>query len=101
MTKREKRLTRLKQNINNVSFEDLRKVLEDHGFVLKSVSGSHFTFHAKIETKSYRITIPRHRPVKSVYVDKAFELIELINIQGLQKDENIDEGTEDQEQDDE
>lgn len=34
LTKRQKRLQKLRQSPKDVSFEELRQVLEDHGFVL-------------------------------------------------------------------
>jgi len=39
MTKRQKRLQKLRQNPKDVSFEELRQVLEDHGFVLDHATG--------------------------------------------------------------
>jgi predicted RNA binding protein YcfA (HicA-like mRNA interferase family) len=49
VTKREKRLQRIRQNPNNVSFKDLRALLEDHGFALERSSGSHHSFKVKIK----------------------------------------------------
>lgn len=76
MTKREKRLRKIRQNPKNVSFEDLRKVLEDFGFELKRSSGSHHSFSIIIEGEPHLLVIPYRRPVKTVYVREALKLID-------------------------
>jgi len=48
MSKRKKRLERIRQNSNNVSLDDLRRVLEDYGFEYKQTVGSHYTFSVVI-----------------------------------------------------
>jgi predicted RNA binding protein YcfA (HicA-like mRNA interferase family) len=50
VSKRRKRLEKLRQNPKDVSFDDLRKVLEDFGFELVRSCGSHFAFrHDELE----------------------------------------------------
>lgn len=71
MTKRQKRLERLRQNPGNVRFEDLRQVLEDYGFVLKRVQG-------RIGDETITFSVPFRRPVKVVYINEALELIDQI-----------------------
>lgn len=55
MSKREKRLQKLRQNQKDVSFEELRQVLEDHGFTLDHATGSHFTFRAVVRDKAFKV----------------------------------------------
>ncbi len=63
MTKREKRLRKLRQNPNNVSFDELRLGLEAEGFTLDHVTGSHHVFRTQSGVK---VVIPFARPVKPV-----------------------------------
>jgi predicted RNA binding protein YcfA (HicA-like mRNA interferase family) len=79
MTKREKRLQKLRQNPNNVSFDELRKVLEAEGFVLDHATGSHFTFRVRSEFEIFTVVIPFARPVKPVYVRQALAVIDILN----------------------
>lgn len=67
MSKRKKRLERLRQNPKNVSFEDLQLVLEDYGFKLKRSSGSHHSFQLTISGEVRLLVVPYRRPVKPVY----------------------------------
>ncbi|MEQ8674485.1 MAG: type II toxin-antitoxin system HicA family toxin [Aggregatilineales bacterium] len=92
MSKREKRLQKLRQNYKNASFEDLRLVLEDFGFELLRSSGSHHTFKITINDVSRQLVVPYRRPVKSIYVTQALALIDnVIAFQEEQaKDENDD-----------
>jgi predicted RNA binding protein YcfA (HicA-like mRNA interferase family) len=81
MSKREKRLQRIKQNPKNVSFDDLRALLEDYGFVLERSSGSHHSFKAEMGGESVLFVVPYRRPVKPIYVKEALMLIEEIEAQ--------------------
>jgi predicted RNA binding protein YcfA (HicA-like mRNA interferase family) len=92
MTKREKRLQKLRQNPKNVSFDDLRKVLDDYGFELVRSSGSHHSFNITIASEPRLLVIPYSRPVKAVYVQVALSLIEL-----LEQELEDGEGSEDDE----
>jgi len=87
MTKREKRLQKLRQNPNNVSFEALQQVLLDFDFELKRSSGSHHTFSITIDGTPHILVVPFRRPVKPVYVREALRLIERINNQEANDDE--------------
>jgi predicted RNA binding protein YcfA (HicA-like mRNA interferase family) len=78
MSKREKRLEKIRQNPKDVSFEELRQVLEDHGFTLESVAGSHHNFKRRVKTETFKITIPYHKPIKSFYVKQAIKAIDAI-----------------------
>ncbi len=84
MTKREKRLQKIRQNPRNVAFGELQQVLEDYGFYMKAGTGtSHNVFIALIKDKDWTLVIPFKQPhVKETYVKKALkaidEIIELI-----------------------
>lgn len=43
MTKRDKRLQKLRQNPRQVSFEEIKQVLEDYGYIHVRTQGSHHT----------------------------------------------------------
>ncbi|MDZ7665843.1 MAG: type II toxin-antitoxin system HicA family toxin [Desulfotignum sp.] len=51
MTKSQKRNQKIRQNQNNVKFHDFMTWLQENGFVLHRISGSHHVFiHPVIET---------------------------------------------------
>ncbi|MBZ0310271.1 MAG: type II toxin-antitoxin system HicA family toxin [Anaerolineae bacterium] len=76
MTKREKRLQKLRQNPKNVSFQDLKTVLEDFGFELVRSSGSHHSFSIMIGQEQHLLVIPYSRPIKTIYVRETLDLID-------------------------
>lgn len=78
MSKREKRLQKLRQNPKNVAFDDLKQVLEDYGFELDHATGSHFIFRLKVNNTAFRVVIPFGRPVKSRYVIQTVETIDQV-----------------------
>jgi predicted RNA binding protein YcfA (HicA-like mRNA interferase family) len=81
MTKRDKRLKKLRQNFKDVSFDEIKQVLEDFGFIHVRTSGSHHTFIAIIGERNWRLTIPFHRPIKTPYIKQAIEAIdEILNM---------------------
>ena len=86
MSKRQKRLDRIRQNPKNVSLENLRRVLEDYGFEYKRTVGSHYTFCYTVGGETKLFTVPFKRPVKTVYVRRALKLIDLI-IEEQEQDE--------------
>lgn len=66
MSKREKLLDSIKNGPNNVTFSQIRKLLELSGFELDRVSGSHHVFRRNVTI----IPIPVHNNrVKVVYVN--------------------------------
>ncbi|NJL81894.1 MAG: type II toxin-antitoxin system HicA family toxin [Chloroflexaceae bacterium] len=79
MTKKEKLLKRLKNNPNNVTFTDVRKLMEQENFRLDHITGSHHVF--KREEVTFVIPVHNNR-VKSIYVKRAIELIEQDNQKG-------------------
>ncbi|MBC8098548.1 MAG: type II toxin-antitoxin system HicA family toxin [Armatimonadetes bacterium] len=76
MTKQQKRIEKLRNNPQNVSFEALRQVLEAAGFELDHATGSHHIFRQKIDELVLRVNIPFARPVKSRYVKQALQAID-------------------------
>ena len=59
----------------SVRFEELRKVLENFGYTMYAPKGgsSHATFRKK---GCSPITIPRHAPIKKVYVEMVKRVVE-------------------------
>ena len=78
MSKRKKRLERIRQNPKNVSLDDLRLVLEDYGFEYKQTVGSHYTFSYILGGQVELFVVPFRRPVMPVYVKRAIKLIDQI-----------------------
>ena len=91
MSKRQKRLQRLQQNPKNVSFDDLKQVLEDYGFEHVRTTGSHHTFIAIRGESDWRLTIPFNRPIKQAYVMQSLNAIhEIIRIDSLKEETDDD-----------
>ena len=76
MSKRQKRLARIRQNPNNVSLDELQKVLNDYGFEYKQTVGSHYTFSVLVGDTTKLLVVPFRRPIKIAYVKKALKLID-------------------------
>ena len=75
MSKTQKALQRLLTGSSdaNITFEELRRVLIRLGFEERVPKGSHYTFaHPAVPSI---LTVPKHKPLKSVYVRKARALI--------------------------
>jgi predicted RNA binding protein YcfA (HicA-like mRNA interferase family) len=90
MSKRKKLLQRIQRNPKNVTLEDMRKLLEQYGFVVRRSRGSHFSFIGTIDDKEELLVIPYNQPLQAVYVKKALRLIERISQQSEEEegDEN-------------
>lgn len=73
MSKREKLLETIKNGPNNVTFSQIRKLLENSGFTLDRISGSHHVFR-RADT-IFAIPVHNNR-VKTVYVKRVLELID-------------------------
>ena len=75
VSKFEKLLQRIKNLDNGLRFEELKKVLESLGYEMNSPHGgsSHFTFRKKGHIP---ITIPKHEPIKIVYIRLIKDTIE-------------------------
>ena len=67
MCKWDKLLSRILSLDNELRFQELKKVLEYYGYEMNSPRGgsSHCTFRKKGKLP---ITVPRHEPIKKVYV---------------------------------
>ena len=75
MSSWDKLLGRILSLSKDLRFEELRKVLEEYGYVMKAPrgGGSHFTFRKPGCTP---ITIPKHEPIKKVYVEMVRKIVE-------------------------
>jgi predicted RNA binding protein YcfA (HicA-like mRNA interferase family) len=73
MAKKAKLLAKLRNNPTNVSFEELDTLLRSYGFECRRPSGgSHYVYKRGDD----KLSVPRHKPIKTVYVKKAVTLIE-------------------------
>lgn len=75
MSKWLKLLERVCSLSNDIRFEELKKILESYGYVMKGASSgsSHFTFR---KPDCAPITIPKHEPIKKTYIIMVKEVIE-------------------------
>ena len=75
MSKWEKLLQRILSLSKDLRFDELHKVLEDYGYQMFSPrsSSSHYTFR---KPGSQPITIPKHEPIKKVYVEMVRNIVE-------------------------
>lgn len=75
MTKWDKLLARILSLSSDLRFEELRRVLQSYGYEERRPSGgsSHSTFRKK---GCHPITIPRHEPIRRVYVEMVRQVVE-------------------------
>lgn len=75
MSKWDKLICRIKTLSADVRFEELRKVLEEYGYIMNGPrnGSSHYTFR---KTGCRSITIPKHKTIKKVYVELVKEIVE-------------------------
>lgn len=75
MSKWEKLLKRICMLSKDLRFEELRKVLEGYGYVMTAPrsGSSHYTFR---KPGCQPITIPKHEPIKAVYVEMVRDIVE-------------------------
>jgi len=78
LSKREKQLQKIRQNPKDVSFDELNQTLQDYGFQLRRVTGSHHIFEYILNGKRHKFILPLGRPIKTYYVKDALRLIDLI-----------------------
>ncbi len=59
----------------DLRFDELRKVLESYGYMMNAPKGgsSHYTFR---KVGCQPITIPKHEPIKKVYVEMVKQIVE-------------------------
>lgn len=75
MSKWDKLIQRIKSLDKNIRFEEIQKVLEYFGYEanVPRGGGSHFTFRKNGRAP---ITIPKHKHIKTVYVESVRDVIE-------------------------
>lgn len=75
MSRWEKLLTRICSLSKGLRFDELRNVLESYGYKMYAPKGgsSHYTFR---KTGCQPITIPKHEPMKKVYVEMVKQIVE-------------------------
>lgn len=75
MSKWDKLLKKISSLSKNMRFAELQKILESYGYKIGQSKGgsSHYTFRKEGYTP---ITIPKHEPIKKVYVEMVKEVIE-------------------------
>lgn len=75
MSRWDKLLVRVKELSKDLRFDELRKILEWYGYEMHAPRGgsSHYTFR---KPGCSPITIPKHEPVKKVYVELVREVVE-------------------------
>ena len=75
MSRWEKLLARICTLSKDMRFEELRKVLESYGYTMNAPRGgsSHYTFR---KARCAPITIPKHEPIKKVYVELVKQVVE-------------------------
>ncbi len=75
MSKWDKLLKRILTLSKDMRFDELRKVLESYGYEMHAPKGgsSHYTFRKK---GCNPITIPKHEPIKKVYVEMVKQVVE-------------------------
>ena len=75
MSKFDKLIKEILSLSKDLRFSELKKVLEFYGYIMESPrsGSSHFTFRKK---GCNPITIPKHEPIKRIYVQKVKEIVE-------------------------
>lgn len=75
MSRWDKLLVRVKELSKDLRFDELRKILEWYGYEMHAPRGgsSHYTFR---KPGCFPITIPKHEPIKKVYVELVREVVE-------------------------
>ncbi len=75
MSKWDKLITRISNLSKDLRFDELRKILESYGYTMKEPRGgsSHYTFRKQ---GCQPITIPKHEPIKRIYVERVKQVIE-------------------------
>lgn len=75
MSKWKKLLEKILLLSNDLRFEQLQKVLEEYGYTMTNPKSgsSHYIFRKKGKNP---ITIPKHEPIKKVYVEMVKKVVE-------------------------
>ena len=75
MTKWDKLIAKILTLSKDLRFDELRKVLESYGYEMHAPrsGSSHYTFR---KPGCQPITIPKHEPIKKVYVEMVCQIVE-------------------------
>lgn len=75
MSQWEKLIARIYHLSKDLRFNELRKILESYGYEMNAPQSgsSHYTFRKK---GCRPITIPKHEPIKKIYVEMVRQIIE-------------------------
>ena len=75
MSSWDKLLIRIRALSKDLRFDELRKVLEEYGYEMRTPRGgsSHYVFRKE---GCMPITIPKHDPIRKVYVELVKEVVE-------------------------
>ncbi len=75
MSQWDKLLAKIYSLSKDLRFHELRKVLESYGYVMNAPKkgSSHYTFR---KPGCQPITIPKHEPIKRVYVEMVRQVVE-------------------------
>ena len=75
MSQWEKLLMCIQKLSNDLRFQELRRVLESYGYEMRAPKNgsSHYTFRKQ---GCMPITIPKHEPIKKVYVERVRQIVE-------------------------
>ena len=75
MSKWDKLLLRIRNLSKDLRFDELKKVMESYGYTMNAPKGgsSHYTFRKQ---GCQPITIPKHEPIKRVYVELVKQIVE-------------------------
>ena len=75
MSKWDKLLSKILSLSKDMRFQELKRVLEYYGYQMKAPSSgsSHYTFR---KSGKNPITIPKHEPIKKIYVEMVRKIVE-------------------------
>ena len=75
MSKGDKLLEKICSLSRDLRFDELRRVLESYGYTMNAPKSgsSHYTFR---KPGCQPITIPKHEPIKKVYVEMVKQIVE-------------------------
>ncbi len=74
MSKKGKEFEKIKNNPKNIKFNTIDKLLKQYGFTVRQPKGGSSQYTYKKDKLS--LTIPKHSPVREVYIKKAVQFIE-------------------------
>lgn len=75
MSKWDKLISRIRFLSKDIRFQEVKKILEAYGYTMHAPRGgsSHYTFR---KSGCQPITIPKHEPIKRVYVEMIKRIVE-------------------------